>query len=359
MRSKGARLYLRAASGTKPATWIIRDGGHTERTGCREGERAQAEQRLADYIAAKYTPARTRDRAAAQIEIDDVLNIYLADVAVKAARPKEVGQRMLALLEFFGGHRLDFVTGPTCRDYAVARGSQSMARRELEDLRAAIKHHRKEGLCKEIVEVVLPEKSQPRDRWLTRGEAARMIWAAWRYREVQKGVPTDRRSRRHIARFILVGLYTGTRAGAICAASLTPAVGRGYVDLAEGVFNRRAQGARETKKRQPPIRLPPELVAHMRRWQAAGVSKHAVVEFNGKPLKSVRKAFANVAADAKVEGATPHVLRHTAVTWAMQGGADLWDSADFFGMTVEVLERVYGHHRPDSGKGVHRALRRR
>ena len=30
------------------------------------------------------------------------------------------------------------------------------ARRELEDLRAAINHHRREGLCSEIVSVVLP-----------------------------------------------------------------------------------------------------------------------------------------------------------------------------------------------------------
>ena len=36
------------------------------------------------------------------------------------------------------------------------------------------------------------------------------VLAAWRYREVQKGF-IHRRSRRHIARFILVALYTGTR----------------------------------------------------------------------------------------------------------------------------------------------------
>ena len=43
----------------------------------------------------------------------------------------------------------------------------------------------------------------------------------------------------------------------------------------------------------------------------------------------------------------PHVLRHTAVTWAMQRGADLWEAAGFFGMSPEILWRVYGHHHPD------------
>ena len=33
------------------------------------------------------------------------------------------------------------------------------ARRELEDLRAAINHHRREGLCSEIVSVVLPREA--------------------------------------------------------------------------------------------------------------------------------------------------------------------------------------------------------
>ena len=39
---------------------------------------------------------------------------------------------------------------------------------------------------------------------------------------------------RHVARFILVGLYTGTRSAAICGAALMPTVGRGHVDLEQG-----------------------------------------------------------------------------------------------------------------------------
>jgi hypothetical protein len=67
-----------------------------------------------------------------------------------------------------------------------------------------------------------------RDRWLTRSEAAALIWACWRYRELQtihrgknKGqkIATVKRRLRHIARFILIGQYTGTRAGAIASAS--------------------------------------------------------------------------------------------------------------------------------------------
>jgi integrase len=222
------------------------------------------------------------------------------------------------------------------------------ARRELEDLRAAINYHRSEGLCSEIVSVSLPQKSASRVEWLERSEAARIIWAAWRAKQVMRDRETKRDVGKHIARFILVGLYTGTRHAAICTAAFQPAIGRGHVDLDRGVFHRRPAGAVATKKRQPPVRLPERLLTHLRRWSRLGIAKHAVVEWNGKPVVSVRKGFsAAVATSGVAKHVTPHTLRHTSATWMMQAGADLWQTAGFLGMTVEMLERVYGHHHPD------------
>jgi hypothetical protein len=63
-----------------------------------------------------------------------------------------------------------------------------------------------------------------------------------------------------------VALYTGTRASAVCGAALQPTEGRGFIDLARGVFYRRPAGRRETTKRAPPIPLPDRLLAHLRRW---------------------------------------------------------------------------------------------
>ena len=232
----------------------------------------------------------------------------------------------------------------------MPRSGHAAARRELEDLRAAINYHRRENLHDKIVSVVLPNERLPRDRWLTRSEAARLVKAAWHYREVQKGYPTGRRSRQHIARFILVALYTGTRASAVCGAAFERVSGGGYVDLDRGVFYRHPAGKRETKKRQPPVPLPPQLLAHLRRWKRQG--QRFAVEWNGNPVKSIRKAFASVVQEAGLgDDVIPHTLRHTAATWLMQAGTDMWQAAGFLGMTVDVVSAL---RPPSPGPSVRR-----
>jgi integrase len=69
-------------------------------------------------------------------------------------------------------------------------------------------------------------------------------------------------------------------------------------------------------------------LAHVRRWKRLGLVRHAVVEWNGDAIKSVRRGFA-AAVRAAGLGAdvTPHILRHTCATWLMQAGVPLWEAA--------------------------------
>ena len=94
--------------------------------------------------------------------------------------------------------------------------------------------------------------------------------------------------------------------------------------------------------------LPPRLLAHMRRWVDCNLIKGHFVEFNGEAVASVKTGFGRAARLAGLLGkVTPHTLRHTAATWLMQSGTDRWQAAGYLGMSVEILERVYGHHHPD------------
>ena len=179
-------------------------------------------------------------------------------------------------------------------------------------MRAAIRYHWSSGYCMALTPVVLPRRSPSRDRWLTRQEAARLLRAAWRLREKQFGLSTDRPVAQHVARFILVALYTGSRAGAICRAAFEQGPGKSWIDLERGVFYRRAVGQRETRKRQPPVRLPSRLLAHLRRWHRLGLARRSVVEWNGEPVKGISKAFQSARKAAGLgPDVVPHTLRHT------------------------------------------------
>ena len=62
---------------------------------------------------------------------------------------------------------------------------------------------------------------------------------------------------------------------------------------------------------------------------------------------------------AELDDVTPHVLKHTAITWAMQNRIDLWQAAGFFATSVPTLIRVYGHHHPDHMREAAETLGRR
>jgi integrase len=376
---KGARPYFqrtrRDGNGKliERGVWVIRDGRIKERTGFGEstGHGADAigsteiQDALADYIRRKRKIPRDRDRHPSQVMIPDVISIYAEDVAPKNSRPKEVAARLNKLLDYFGEpkhrcERLDQLNAKICAAYVAWRDAPAAARRELEDLRAAVRHHWKAGLCLAETPVVLSPRGKPLERWLTEGEFFGLWKAATRYREVQKGFATGRRSLAHIARFSLVALHTGTRASAICGAALSPTPGKGWVDLEGGVFYRRAAGGVETKKRQTPIRIPPVLLRHLRKWKRLGISKHYVVEFNGKPVKRINKGFRSARTLAGLgPDVTPHTLRHTCATWMAQRRVPIHEICGFLGMTRDVFESTYGHHHPDFQAGAVNAFSRR
>jgi integrase len=345
-REKGARLLERKRKG-RPSVWVIKDtGGYERSTGT--SSRSEAETILAEHIASKFWPSGPT--AADQLTIGQVLAIYAEDYAPSVADPARIGYAIDALDPFWGSLPVSAIKGETCRRYAKQRNrAADTVRRELGVLRSALNYCAGEGWLIGVPVVTLPDKPDVEERYLTRSQFALLLHCAGK-------LNID--GRQQLRRWMLVSVYTGTRKTASLALGIdTPRVDAGWIDTERGLIFRKGSQERATAKRRKPARCPQSLLVHARRWKELG-ARYACENYQGNRVRDIRKGWDH-AADLAVEKAerleidsperrlvTPHILKHTAITWAIQNGASLEDAAAFFSTSRETIERVYWHHSP-------------
>jgi integrase len=326
-RRSPPRLYFDA----KRQQWVVRDGPNFVRTGCGAEQRGEAERALAAYLGEKHAPEPSTDPL-----IADVMNVYATEAAVHLKTARTVAYRIGSILKWWGAKRVSEVTAKNCRAYASGRPSQT-ARNDINVLKWAMKywHQSEHGPLGVLPSYWQPPANPPRERWLTRSEAARLLWAA-------------RRSQ-HIRRLIVLGLHTGSRSGVVLRMRWN------QIDFTAKVLSRVPAGTvQDRRKHAPRAKIGNRLLAHLKRWKR--VDGHhddlTICHYHGVPVTAPRTAWDTVvkAAGLPTSGpdkVTPHTLRHTKATWLMQAGVPIWEASGFLGMSVKTLERVYGHHSPD------------
>lgn len=340
---KPARLYYRKDE----RQWVIRDDARQVRTGHGLGERVEAEAALSAYLASRKPPARRGPADPGELTVGEVLARYVDDrgADLEGKGPETLANAVIALTPYWAHLMCDSVKGTTCRAYTRERATPrqvtittrrgktverthsagpATVRRELGVLQAALNHAHEEGLLVHPIKVALPAPGESRDRWLTRDEAAKLLKAA---------AP-------HLRRFIVLSLYTGRRATAVLDLTWP------RVDLEGGVIRFRPEGEAETNKRRGRCRIARQLGVHLHIWRRKRRDTH-VVAFRGEKLASVKKAVAQAAKRAGLEGVTPHVLKHTAITWAiMDGRLSIEGAAEFFDTSPATIRKTYWHHSP-------------
>ncbi|WP_306147003.1 MULTISPECIES: site-specific integrase [unclassified Roseibium] len=357
------RLRLREYRGAR--VWVIKDGKKNLRTGCYEDNLKGAEEKLKEYLTDKLEPLTGKKPGT--ISCAEILRYYTRHRLPRIANAKNEVYLLKALERFWSEKHLIDVDRPNCRAYTSQRLTEGVsgatARRELETLRAAVNLYLEERKVVYHPSYELPEKSDARLRWLTRTEAAQLLHAA------------RRRGNHHIARIILIGIYTGTRVGAICSLRWTASSSSGYIDLDQGVIFRKGYKERATKKRRPSIGIPARLMPHLARWRKIdGKCTHVINRF-GEPIENIRKAWVNSRNDVtEIDPATgeakhplgsdvsPHTLRHTAASWGIQNVQNVQDLnalADYLGMTLDILLSTYGHLNPIHHNAATNAISRR
>jgi integrase len=145
----------------------------------------------------------------------------------------------------------------------------------------------------------------------------------------------------HLARFILLGLYTGTRREAILQLRWRANTSGGWIDLDRGVLYRKGEGEIETNKRRTPAPLADRLVPHLRRWRC--FTQIGPTEYYGEQIKGNKNGWHSARVRAGLdESVAPHTMRHTCATWLLQKGVPTWEAAGIYVHQRKSLETHTG-----------------
>jgi hypothetical protein len=268
--------------------------------------------------------------------------VYLNERAPKTNSAAWLATMARPIIEWWHGKAVSAICIETCDKYVEWRTqavSIATAREELSTLRAATRYCHARTPLQGLPVVTLPALADTRDDYCwSREHAARRLRVAWRNPRT-----------RHVARLLLIGLYSGTRLRAMRRLRRVQSLDAGWIDLEAGIMYRRGASEPKTKKSQPPCRIHKRLLPHLRRWREQDMARgiNHVIHYHGRPVKELYCAWETVrlAADATREDG-PHILRHTSVTWFVEAGLGLAEVSSYVGMSIPTLTKHYWHKSP-------------
>lgn len=297
-------MRLKLYRGKWAVVW--HDGERTQRRSLGTADRAKAERRFKDVKI--EAPGET---------VADAVALYLDEKAPTARSIEAMEFSWQALDPTFGHLRPDQIDAKLCRTYAKTRRTAGRADgtiiKELSFLRTALKWAKRDG-----AEFELPAAPEPRTRHLTRKEFDRLLAAC---------------VSPHMKLFTLLALSTAGRASAILQLTWD------RVDFDKGEI--RLSKGEERRKGRATVPMTDRLRKALRSACDLRTGDH-VIEYAGAPVLSVKAAFRRAAIRANLKDVSPHVLRHTAAVWLIEGGATLAEVGQFLGHTdLKVTYRVY------------------
>ena len=285
------------------------------RTALRTKDRQTAEQRLIDFETSLRKKATT---------VAEIMALYLTDKAELAGgeRARYAWQRLSPV---FAHLRPDQIDRPLCRAYVLqrrrAKAQDGTTLKELSSLRAALRWQDKNTPA--VIE--MPPAPPPRSRHLTREQ----------YRALRDAA----RQTPHLYMFVVVAYTTAGRASAVLELTWD------RVDLDAGMIR---LGLGETRaKGRATVPITDSAREALLEAREAALSDY-VVEYAGRRVLSVKRAFAAAAERAGVPWCTPHVLRHSAAVHMAESGIPMAEIAQFLGHSSEsVTFRTYARFSPN------------
>lgn len=312
--SADGRPTLKRRSGRD--VWHIyrRADGRAQWISTGTGDESEARRILADFEA-------DLNRAGPVVTVADALDAYLADREGKVMALKRLHEAAKPLRDELGDLRLDQINATRIRRYREDRGvAPGTLQREENTLKAAL------NLAGHKVQWAPPKGQRTRERFLTREEGQLLIASA-----VEP----------HVRLFILLALTTGARKGAI----LDLTWDRVSFDPPRVDYN--VPGRAITVKRRGIVPFGPQVAEALETARQLAVTD-SVIEYAGKRVTVLQGGFRAAVGRAKLgSDVTPHVLKHTCVSWLASAGIPLEQARDLTATDERTLIRVYRKFDPN------------
>ncbi len=190
--------------------------------------------------------------------------------------------------------------------------------------------------AKDVPTIPLPPPAPKRERWLTLEEETKLLMAAPATEEIDPETGKRKRLSR-IHRFLVLAVEDGARCEAIEELTWF------QVDFKAGTVDYRKPGvAAQHNKRRAKVKMTARSRAMLER-----AFKERTGPFVLDHKGAIRKSFETAVDRAQLDGVSPHILRHTWATRAIQNGVPPQEVADQLADDIRTIMKNYYHHSPE------------
>lgn len=313
----------------KRGSWYVcwTEAGRSCRVSAKTTDKVVAQHFLAQFAAVQAKPPET-------FTCSDLSRAYLAErIEAGVKYPKALANCLKHTDAYFGALPPTMIERLTVRGYVSSRRKSgvkdSTVDKELRIFRQTLKFGVREKWMKDEPHVPTPGAAAPRQRFLSRHEFASIFFRA---------------SPLHLRTFLALAIDTLARGKAILALRWEA------VDFERRIIWYAPHDPR-SKKRAVQLPMTDRLAKLLLKAQQAALSPF-VVEWNGRPVKSVRKAYERAVSLAGLSDAHRHDLRRTGASWAVQDGVSFDRVAALLGDSVEMTQKTYAMFSPTYLRGV-------
>ena len=344
-RARIDKPHLELRRGSWSIVWW--EGGKRFRVSTGTALEGRARQALADF-------ETELERRPLKLSVDEALTRYAVARLGKVEAMDRLLEASKALRLGFGHLRVDQITQTQWDRYAAQRVtrprgrgdpskhvakpvSTGTLRREFNVLRAALRQAWRDGFLLKPPVLDPPFDSAPRDRYLTKDEARRLIAAA---------AITP-----HVQLFVALAVTTGARKSSILALTWD------RVNFQTRMVNFQEPGRRLTSKRRAEVPINATLLPYLERAQKIAQSSY-VVEYGGGPVPTgLRWSFKRLCVRAGLTWIpTVHYLKHSVASWFAMDKVPIDQAADWLATDPKTLRKVYRKFDPTYLRSVATAL---